>query len=115
LQLKVGFDMRREILGSFEYQVLSVLLRQPRDAYGVTIQERIQERTGRDVSVGSLYTTLDRLEKKGFVSSWWGDVSPERGGRRKRYYKIEAAGADAVRRSEAVLRSFGGRFVSERT
>jgi PadR family transcriptional regulator PadR len=101
-------SMSRQVLGSFEYQLLSVLLRDPHDAYGVMIQERIQQRTGRDVSVGALYTALDRLEKKGFVSSRWGEATSERGGRRKRYYTINAAGAKAVRHSEAVFSKFGG-------
>jgi PadR family transcriptional regulator PadR len=97
----------RDTLGSFEYQILSVLLRHPRDAYGATIQERIEEQADRDVSIGALYTTLDRLEKKGFVSSRWGEATAERGGRRKRYYKIEASGAEAVRRSESLMNRFG--------
>jgi len=97
----------RDVLGNFEYQVLSTLLRHPRDAYGVTIQERIRERTGRDVSPGALYTTLDRLQEKGMVRSSWGEATPQRGGRRKRYFTIEAAGEDAVHRSEATLGRFG--------
>jgi PadR family transcriptional regulator, regulatory protein PadR len=97
--------MARDILGSFEYQILSVLL-QPGDAYGTTILERIKEHTGREVSVGALYTSLDRLEKKGFVASWWGEPTAERGGRRKRYYRVQASGAEAVRRSEAMQRAF---------
>lgn len=99
--------MTREILGSFEFQILSVLMQEPRDAYGATIQDRMEQRTTRDVSVGALYTALDRLEKKGFVSSWWGEATAQRGGRRRRYYKIEAAGVEAVHRSEAILGRFG--------
>jgi PadR family transcriptional regulator, regulatory protein PadR len=96
----------RDVLGSFEYQLLAVLLRQPADAYGVKIQERIEERIGREISIGALYTTLDRLEKKGFVSSKWGEATAERGGRRKRYYKIEGAGVRAVKRSEVAWSKF---------
>ena len=105
--------MPRDVLGSFEYQILSVLLQQPQDAYGATIQERIQERTGRERSIGALYTALDRLEEKGFVTSWWGEPTAERGGRRKRYYQIEAKGVEALRHSEAVLDRFGGSFAPE--
>ena len=72
--------MARDALGAFEHTILSVLLRQPRDAYGATLQRRIEETTGRDFSVGALYTALDRLERKGFVSSRWGEPTPERGG-----------------------------------
>lgn len=100
--------MARDTLGNFEYTILSVLLRQPRDAYGATLQERIEETTGKDVSIGALYTTLDRLERKGLVSSWWGEPTAERGGRRKRYYKIEANGADAVHRTESMHARLGG-------
>lgn len=99
--------MPRDTLGPFEFEVLSVLQQQPRDAYGVTIHERLEERSGRSVNVGSLYVTLERLERKGFVSSQWGEATPERGGRRKRYYKIEASGAKALNRFEESLRRFG--------
>ena len=90
-------------LGSFEFRILSVLINQPHDAYGATIQERLADDTERDVSIGAVYTALDRLERKGFVTSWWGEKTPERGGRRKRYYRIEASGREAVRRTEALF------------
>ncbi len=108
--------MAREILGSFEYQILAILIQKPGDAYGTTIRERIEEQTGGSVSVGALYTTLDRLEKKGFVSSRWGDATPARGGRRKRFYKVDAAGLEAVQRSEALLGGFivGGQRAAAR-
>src|SRR4051812_35246087 len=99
--------MPRDVLGSLEYQLLSVLMREPRDAYGASIQERMRERGGREVSLGAIYTALERLEKKGFVSSSWGEATAERGGRRKRYYKIKGAGAAAVRYSEQIFSSFG--------
>jgi len=95
--------MAREVLGNFEYQILAVLMDQPTDAYGAAIQERIEERAGHGISVGALYTTLDRLEKKGLISSSWGEPTAERGGRRKRFYKVEGAGVQAVKRSEAAL------------
>jgi PadR family transcriptional regulator PadR len=61
--------MARDVLGPFEFEILSVLLQQPRNAYGATILEWLEEQAGRSVNVGSLYTALDRLERKGFVSS----------------------------------------------
>ena len=100
--------MVRDILGSFEYQILSVLLQQPRDAYGVTIADRIEKRAGREVSIGALYTALDRLERKGFVESWWGEPTAERGGRRKRHYQIRAPGVEALQRMDAMLTHFAG-------
>lgn len=99
--------MARDTLGTFEYTVLAVLQRWPLDAYGVKIVARIRESTGRRVSPGALYTTLDRLEQKGFASSWWGDASRERGGRRKRYYKLEAPGVEAMQRASAVFSTLG--------
>lgn len=104
--------MARDTLGSFEFVVLSVLLRQPRDAYGATLQERITEATGKDISIGALYTTLDRLERKGLISSWWGEATAERGGRRKRYYRIEASGADSVKRTEAMHARITGGYLA---
>jgi PadR family transcriptional regulator PadR len=98
--------MGREILGSFEYQILMILIQRPDNAYGTTVREAIEEQTGRSVSAGAMYTTLERLEKKGLVSSRWGEATPERGGRRKRYYKIEAAGIEAAQRSESILAGF---------
>ena len=92
--------MEQGTLGAFEYEVLSALIHRPRDAYGTTIRRDIAERTGREPSVGALYTTLDRLETKGLISSWWGEATAERGGRRKRYFRIEAPGEDAVRRTQ---------------
>ena len=94
--------MARDI-GLLEFEVLATLLAQPQDAYGVTIRGRIEERAGRKVSI---YTVLERLERMGFVSSWWGEPTEERGGRRKRLYKIEAAGELAGRRFEARLPRF---------
>ncbi len=93
--------MEQATLGAFEFEVLSVLIQHPANAYGSTIRQRIGERAGgHEPSVGALYTTLERLEKKGFVSSTWGDATPERGGRRKRFYRVEAAGQWAVKHTE---------------
>jgi len=94
--------LRTRILGNLEFAILRVLLNQPRDAYGATIQERLEIATGRDYSVGAIYTALDRLEKKDMVKSWWGEPTSERGGRRKRYYEIRGSGRQAVRETEAI-------------
>jgi PadR family transcriptional regulator, regulatory protein PadR len=86
-------------LGEFEQHVLAALLRLRDNAYGVTIRREIAERTGRDVAIGAVYATLDRLERKGFVSSRAGEPTPERGGRAKRYFKVEAPGVRALNES----------------
>ncbi len=96
----------RDTLGNFEHQVLQVLQQEPNDAYGLNILKRIKARSGKEPSVGALYTTLDRMEKKGFVSSWWGDATAERGGRRKRYYKITGQGVFALNRTTAQVQAF---------
>jgi PadR family transcriptional regulator PadR len=99
-----------ERLGQFEELVLLALVRLGENAYGVTIRREIIERAKRDVSVGALYTTLERLERKGYVSSHFGAPTPERGGRAKRFFNIEAPGLRAlnsVRRATAALMKEG--------
>lgn len=87
--------------GEFEVLVLFAVLELERHgAYGVPICATIEKRTGRAVSTGAVYTALDRLSERGFVSSEVGEPTAERGGRRKRLYQLEPAGAEAL--SEAV-------------
>ena len=94
---------RREHLGEFEQIVLLAVLRIGEDAYGVPIRLEIETRTGRSVTVGALYRTLDRLEEKGYVTSWFGDPIPARGGRSKRYFKLRAPGIKTLRASREAL------------
>jgi PadR family transcriptional regulator PadR len=79
-------------MGDLEAMVLYSVVHCGGDAYGVSIFDTISERTGLSVAMGAIYATLDRLDKKGFVRSWWSDPSPERGGRRKRLFEITASG-----------------------
>lgn len=83
-------------LGEFEQVVLLAILRLGDEAYGVTIRREIVACTERNPAPGALYTTLDRLEDKGLVSSTYGDPTPERGGRAKRYFTVTARGVRAV-------------------
>src|SRR4029434_228610 len=87
-------------LGEFEQVVLRALLRLGPEAYGVTIRREIAACTERDPAPGALYTTLDRLEDKGLVTSRYGDPTPERGGRAKRYFTVTARGVRAVARAQ---------------
>ena len=87
-------------LGEFEQVVLLAILRLGDDAYGVSIRREIAERTEREPAPGALYTTLDRLEEKGLVASTYGDPTPERGGRAKRYFTVTGAGVRAVARAQ---------------
>jgi PadR family transcriptional regulator PadR len=95
----------RDYLGEFEHIVLLALLRLGDQAYGVTVRREIESRTKREVSVGALYATLDRLEAKGYVRSRSGDPTPERGGRSKRFFRVTPQGHSAVNRTHRALRS----------
>lgn len=95
----------RSHLGEFEQIVLLSILRLDKSAYGVRVRAEIAEHTGRSVAPGSLYTTLERLEDKGFVTSRLGDPTPQRGGRAKRYYEVSASGLEAVRNAQKAYQS----------
>jgi DNA-binding PadR family transcriptional regulator len=92
-------------LGEFEQLVLFAVLHLEPDAYGVSVRQAIEERAGRGVSAGAIYTTLERLEKRGLVVSTWGDPTPERGGKRKRFYRLKPAGREALGRSWQAVRA----------
>jgi DNA-binding PadR family transcriptional regulator len=102
-------------LGEFEQIVLLAVLRLGDNAYGVPIRLDIEKRTGRRVTVGALYATLDRLEAKGYLHSWFADPTPHRGGRAKRYFKLVASGIKTLAESKTALDSMwrGIRLKSE--
>jgi PadR family transcriptional regulator PadR len=93
----------REYLGEFEQIVLLAILRLGENAYGVPVRQEIERRTKRAVSVGALYSTLDRLEAKGYAASWFAEPTAERGGRSKRYFRVEPLGVKAIKRSQKAL------------
>lgn len=95
--------MSQSYLGEFEQVVLLAVLRLGEDAYGVPIRREIEKRAGRQVTVGALYSTLDRLEAKGYVHSWFSDATPQRGGRSKRYFKVLPEGMQALAQSKVML------------
>lgn len=94
-----------DTLGAFEQLVLLALLRLGPDAYGMTVRREIQTRTGRSVAIGAVYTTLDRLERQGYVSSHTGGsaAASERQGRARRFFQIESPGRTALARSLDVI------------
>jgi PadR family transcriptional regulator PadR len=94
---------KHETLGEFEQSALLAIAHLDDNAYGVTIRREIEGRTGRNVSVGALYTALERLERKGYVSSTMSDPTPERGGRSKRHFVLRPTGAAALREARARL------------
>ena len=95
--------MASESLGEFEQLVLLAIVHLRTDAYGMTIRRQIEERTGRVVAIGALYTALERLEQKGYVTSTLSDPTPQRGGRAKRLFRLERAGTAALKRSRDTL------------
>ena len=91
-------------LGEFEQLVMCAVLRLDDDAYGATIRRELLERAGRDVSAGAIFTTLERLEARGLVTSTYGDPTPERGGRRKRFYRLKPEGRRTLAASLETIR-----------
>jgi PadR family transcriptional regulator PadR len=87
-------------LGEFEKLVMLAVLHLGREAYGATIIQELQERTGRTVSAGAVYVALRRLEKKDMVESRLGEPSPKRGGRPKRFFSVKPEGVEALRRAQ---------------
>ena len=100
-------------LGEFEQLILFSVLQLGDGAFGVSIREEIEERTGREVSSGAIYTTLGRLEDRGLVTSRVGDPTPGRAGRPRKYYSLEPAGAKALLKSYAAIQAMAGDLVPQ--
>jgi PadR family transcriptional regulator PadR len=94
--------MKHHSLGDFEQLVLLAIAHLGGEAYGIPIVEEIEQRTGRSVARAAVYITLRRLEEKGFVSSWMSEPTPERGGKGRRYVKLETEGVRALREARLV-------------
>ncbi len=90
-------------LGSLEHIVLLAVMRLGSDAYGMTVRREIESATGRDISIGAVYATLTRLESKGFINSYAGEPTAERGGRAKRYFRMTADGTSALRNTHEII------------
>jgi DNA-binding PadR family transcriptional regulator len=97
-------DYYAPLIGEFEQVVLLSLLRLGNGTFGAAIRRDIQERIGRELPVSVVYVTLQRMEKKGFVKSYVGEPTRERGGRRRRHYLIDTPGEHALGRSYRALR-----------
>ena len=102
------------LLGDFEQLVLFSLLRLGDGTYGALIRRDIETRTGRDLAISSVYVTLDRLEIKGYVRTYVGEPTPERGGRRRKHVDVLPAGrraaAQAYRHFRAMTEGLEDRF-----
>ena len=91
--------MSKSSLGEFEKFVMMAVLHLGPEAYGATIIQELEERTGRTTSAGAVYVALRRLEKKGLVASLLGEATPRRGGRPKRFFAVNPEGIEALRRA----------------
>ncbi|HYE86898.1 MAG TPA: helix-turn-helix transcriptional regulator [Vicinamibacterales bacterium] len=101
-------------LGEFEQLVMFAVLRLDDEAYGARVRAELLAQAGRDVSPGAIFTTLERLEARGMVSSTYGEPTPERGGRRKRFYRVTADGRRALAASlETINRMAHGLALGE--
>jgi DNA-binding PadR family transcriptional regulator len=99
------FKQKPTALGDFEQLVLLGVLRLHDEAYGAAIRQEIHARSGRDVSINAVYTTLDRLETKGLLESWTGEPTAQRGGRRRKFYGLKPAGIAAMRQAYHAFQS----------
>ncbi|MGA2538970.1 MAG: PadR family transcriptional regulator [Terracidiphilus sp.] len=93
----------RSYLGEFELMILLAVIHLGDGAYGVPISRELERHRGRDVSVGSVYAALERLESKNLVASTLGDPTPERGGKAKRYFRVTKEGLRQVHETRRVL------------
>jgi len=89
--------------GEFEQLVLLALLRLGNEGYGMTVRRELQATTDRDVTIGAVYSTLARLEEKGLLSSWHVDPEPQRGGRARRFFRVEEPGREALAESREMF------------
>lgn len=94
---------KEKFLGEFEQMVMLALIHLKANAYGAEIRKLLDEQITRDVAIGAIYSTLERLEKKGMVHSWLGEATAERGGRPKRYFKITGQGEHALKRARDAM------------
>ncbi len=98
--------MKGTYLGEFQELVLLSILVLAEEAYGVSIQEEINQKTGRSISRGALHSALTRLEDKDFIRSQFGEATPERGGRRKKYYQITNLGQKSLDEAKAIREEY---------
>jgi len=103
----------RRSLGEFEHLMMLAIFRLGSEAYGVPIIAEVEEQTGRTVSQAAAYLTLRRLEEKGWIRSSMADPTPERGGRAKRYFELQATGLERLRESRAALRQMWDGIAAE--
>ncbi|REL35076.1 PadR family transcriptional regulator [Thalassotalea euphylliae] len=92
-----------KFLGEFEQMAMLALIHLGSEAYGAAIRQLLAEQVDRSVAIGALYSTLDRLERKGMVASRLGEATAQRGGRPKRYFTVTAQGNSALLRARKAM------------
>ncbi len=95
--------MKTRTLGAFELMLMLAVMRLDENAYGVTIRHELRTRAKKDVAIGAIYTGLERLERKGFVESWLGGPTAERGGRSKRFYRVSTKGLRILNETQRAI------------
>lgn len=100
--------MKGSYLGEFQELVLLAVLSLGDEAYGVAIQKSIKEIAERDITRGALHSALSRLEEKKYLESEFSEATQKRGGRRKRMYRVTAAGEGALRKAHEIREKFTG-------
>ena len=93
-------------LAAFDVICLVAVIACAANAYRIPIHKEVKKLVSplRSIALSAVYRTLDRLERKGSVSSWYGDASPERGGRAKRYFRVTAAGRESLQKALKPMR-----------
>ena len=91
------------MIGQLEQMMMLAVLHLGKDAYGGAIRDELEERGGKSLALGTVYVTMQRLEKKGLIRSWLGDPTSERGGKAKRFYAVEPAGVEALHAAQDEL------------
>ncbi len=104
-----------KFIGELEQMLLLCILQLKEDAYGSQIRSFLADKAQRDLSIGALYTTLERLESKGLLSSRLGEATAERGGRAKKYFSVTGEGLQALLRSKATLEQLWQGLVIQQT
>jgi DNA-binding PadR family transcriptional regulator len=98
--------LKKYQLGEFEELVIMTIGILNNEAYGVSIQQEMQSRLGRTISMGAIHAALTRMEDKGYLRSYTGESTPDRVGRPKRFFEITALGKKAVTYSKSIRDQF---------
>lgn len=99
-------SMKGTYLGEFEELILLTVALLKEDAYGVAIQKELRKKAGREVAISAIHSALNRLSTKGFVASEFGEATPERGGKRKRIFKVTAFGIKSLEQAKELRESY---------